>query len=364
MPRKVLITSIGSGVGYGILRSLRLSSRDYYVIGLNSLAFSAGVFDCDVAYMVPPVAQESQFVEALMDIVFCEQPTVIYPGRDADLPVLARLKPRLEALGTFVMIGTCEAIEICNDKYQTHKVLSNRNMPFVRTALSAKEVSDLISSCGFPLLAKPRLGNASLGVKVVFNEYDLAEAFQDDGSIVVQEYLVPKAWGKSKSELSRADVSVRGRLRQEEEYSIQVVLGYGGMILGVFASRNSLWNGAPMAIEVVDEPNLEKQAVDIALVLAEHGLCGPCNLQAKQVNSGDYVFFEINARFTGITPTRAVMGFNEVEAAYRYFVEGELPSSFLDFDKGQCAYRYFTESVFSSDDLEQLRRTKRWQAYS
>jgi len=359
-----VITSIGSGVGYGILRSLRLSGRDYYVVGLNSLAFSAGVFDCDVAYVVPPVAQESQFVEALMDIVVYEQPMVIYAGRDADLPVLASLKPQLEALGTFVMTGSCKAVEICNDKYQTYKVLSTREMPFVQTALNAKEVNDLVNTCGFPLLAKPRLGHASLGVKVLFNEYDLAEIIQDNGSIIVQEYLVPKAWGKSKSELSRSEVTDNGWLRQEEEYSVQVVLGYGGITLGVFASRNTLWNGAPMAIEVVDEPNLETQAVEIALVLAEYGLLGPCNLQAKRVSTGDYVFFEINPRFTGITPTRAVMGFNEVEAVYRYFVEGDIPSCFLDFDKRQCAYRYFTESVFSADDLEQLRRTRRWQAYS
>jgi carbamoyl-phosphate synthase large subunit len=364
MSRRVLITSVGSGVGYGIVRSLRLSRRDYYIIGVNSTALSAGVFDCDAAYLVPPVSREAEFVGALVEIVGRERPDIIFPGRDPDLPVLAGLKPQLEEFRAFVMTGSHAAIQICNDKAQTHEVLSSRNMPFARTAADIEELNALINVCGFPLIAKPRFGSASLGVKVLFGEHDLAGIVHSDGLTVFQEYLIPEAWGKDKSKVTLADVMDGERLRQEEELSVQVILGYEGVPLGVFASKNSLHHGAPMAIEVVDDPVLGKQAIALTSVLAEYGLIGPCNLQAKQVAGGDYIFFEVNPRFTGITSTRAVMGFNEVEAVYMYFVEGELPPSFLNFDRRQCAYRYLTESVFPSDDLERLRDMGRWQASS
>jgi len=44
MVAKALVSSVGSGVGYGVLRALRMSGRQFHIVGLNSLAFSAGVY--------------------------------------------------------------------------------------------------------------------------------------------------------------------------------------------------------------------------------------------------------------------------------------------------------------------------------
>jgi hypothetical protein len=58
MVAKVLITSVGSGVGYGILRALQMHSASITIIGVNSVPFSAGVFQCDKTYLVPPTTHQ------------------------------------------------------------------------------------------------------------------------------------------------------------------------------------------------------------------------------------------------------------------------------------------------------------------
>ncbi len=66
MTRKLLITSVGSGVGQAILSVLRHADASWYVAGVNSVAFSAGVFGCDSAWLVPPAADRAAFEARLI----------------------------------------------------------------------------------------------------------------------------------------------------------------------------------------------------------------------------------------------------------------------------------------------------------
>jgi biotin carboxylase len=140
---------------------------------------------------------------------------------------------------------------------------------------------------------------------------------------------------------------------------VQVLLGYEE-VLGVFASKNTLMYGMPFTIEVVDDPTLISSALAIAHSLQEQGLIGPCNLQAKKDVDDGFVFFEVNARFTGITPVRTQMGFNEVIAAYYYFVHHQLPVDCLTFRPDQLACRFLSESIFTKKDIESLMIKKIW----
>ena len=360
---KVLVTSVGSGVGCSIVKSLRNGGRDFTIVGLNSEAFSAGNFECDITYLVPPVLEESAFISTLINIVDKERPAMIYLGRDADLPVLSRYKKELADLGAFVMVGDPVVIDICRDKYKSYLFLLKSGLPFARTAAHPHEVRELVSQCGFPLISKPRKGNASMGVRVLFDESDLDSVMSEGSEMVFQQYLVPDVWRACNTKICRDIIEPEGNLRQEEEYSAQVLLGYNGLVLGMFVSKNTLRWGMPFTVEVVSDSGLEEEALKCAMLLSSHGLVGPCNLQAKRVDNR-FVFYEINARFTGITSTRTAMGFREVEATYQYFVENQDCSAVLTFEKSQCAYRYLTESVFSTRDLVTLQANRQWRRFS
>ena len=123
MTRKLLITSVGSGVGHSVLGALRQVDAPWYVVGANSEAFSAGVFDCDSAWLTLPVSDRAAFEARLIEVVEAERPALIVPGRDDDLPIRAAMRGRLAELVAFALVGSAEAVDICNDKYRTAKVL-------------------------------------------------------------------------------------------------------------------------------------------------------------------------------------------------------------------------------------------------
>lgn len=356
----VLVTSVGSGVGCSIVRSLRMSARPYRIIGANSDPVSAGVFDCDVAYAIPPIAEEQHFLERLFRIIEIERPDFVLAGRDQDVCVLSRYREDIARLGGFALVGDPSAVSICNDKYATFQTFKNSDIAFARTAVGASEVEDLVASCGFPLICKPRMGGGSRGVRVIQNREDLRSLKMDEGKMVLQEYLVPDVWmTEDFTDINYLDAG--GNLRQEEEYSAQVLIGSKHDVIGLFMSKNKLSHGAPIHIETVYQPEFERLSRKCAAKLALLGLIGPCNLQAKKTTAG-FVAFEINARFTGLTSTRSAMGFKEVEATYDYFVGHNAFRHLLEFNPGQHAYRYLSESIFMKEDIEVFKGGGFWRA--
>ncbi len=363
MTRKLLITSVGSRVGHAILAALRRTDAPWYVVGVNSVAFCAGPFDCDSAWLVPPTAEREAFEARLLEAVKAERPALILPGRDDDLPILAAMRERLAELGAFALVGSPEAVEICNDKYRTAKVLRAAGLPFTETAASREEIEALLSSCGFPLIAKPRRGFASRGVRVLFDRDDLEAALACGAEMVVQEYLVPGSWNKARAKITRADVERDGVLRQEDHVILHTLLGREGKALGVIAAYYDYDHGVTRAMEALLEASLEATARMAAELLGGHGLIGPCNAQGYLTDES-WRIFEVNARCAGHTAVRAAFGFNELEAAWRHFIEGEEKPDCLNFDKNLVVCRYLTETVVRKEDLDDLRRSGKWRASS
>jgi carbamoyl-phosphate synthase large subunit len=155
---KVLISSVGSGVGYGVVRALRMSDQAFHIIGLNSQALSAGVYGCDTAYLVPVLTNTEAYLQALFEVVKKEQPVLIIPGRDAELPILAQVRNELQQYGAFLMVGSEAAVSICIDKYLAAQQLSAAGLPFVPTARSYSEISFLVEQSGITLINKPTSG--------------------------------------------------------------------------------------------------------------------------------------------------------------------------------------------------------------
>jgi carbamoyl-phosphate synthase large subunit len=76
---------------------------------------------------------------------------------------------------------------------------------------------------------------------------------------------------------------------------------------------------------------------------------------------GRAVCFEINNRFTGTTPVRARLGFNEVEAALRHFVLGE-PDVNLPLVTEGVMLRYWNELYPDAGAVDTLQRQQRLDA--
>ncbi|MGB2984118.1 MAG: ATP-grasp domain-containing protein [Candidatus Bipolaricaulia bacterium] len=305
----VAVTGTGGGVGQAILRALRRSERDYRVLGLDMNPRAAGLYESDVARVVPP-ANSSDYVSELKRIAAGDRVAVLLPGSDPELPELARARPELERAGLRVLVGEPSAVSICRDKLKTARFFRERGFPFVQT-VSVGDAPALAREVGFPLIIKPVGGSASRNVTIVFDEAGLTPMVEHSG-FIAQEFAMPSDWAAELADLGPEAVLPEGRLRQEEEISVQVVLDHEANHLGTFCSVNRLQAGVPIYVDPRRIPSVEDLVERMATVLVEEGLIGPCNFQCRMTSEGPKVF-EINPRFTGITGVRAAMGFNEVE---------------------------------------------------
>jgi len=112
-------------------------------------------------------------------------------------------------------------------------------------------------------------------------------------------------------------------LRQVNEVSLQYYIDRNGRVAdGTFGSVNKLKHGVPVEVDPIFDARIEGDGRRFAQALADAGLRGPINLQGRDTPDG-LVFFEANARFTGITMVRAEMGYREVDAAIRDLVLGQ-----------------------------------------
>ena len=89
-PRRILVTSVGTGVGNAIVTAAEASEHPYRVIGINTETVHAGNFRCAVSYPGPRSDRNtSAFVAVAAEVARAEQAELVLCGRDSDLVALA-----------------------------------------------------------------------------------------------------------------------------------------------------------------------------------------------------------------------------------------------------------------------------------
>jgi len=346
----VAITGVGGGIGQSVIRALRRSSVPTGLIGLDANAWSAGLYQCDAHVVIPPVAEGEAYIGALERAIRDYHIDALIPGTDTELYAIACARERFAALGCRAISSTPDFVRMARDKLATCTALVSRGIAFART-MTWRETVWSARSMSFPVIVKPKDGSGSTGVKVLFDAEGLrCHQFSDED--IVQEYLVPKSWGVP--EARRFDAMKQGRLRQEDEVSVQGLVAADGSLVGIYASINELRDGVPMRISPTLDPDILDFARRVFAVCANMGHVGPCNLQGRMTGDG-LVLYEVNPRFTGITAVRAATGFNECEAALRLFVDGETPEvvgGLLRCDSETVCVRYITEELVARSAVE------------
>jgi carbamoylphosphate synthase large subunit len=322
------------------------------LLGLDADAWAAALYLCDDQAVVPRVSEEDRYLDALEALIRKHRIDALIPGIDVELSALSRARDRFRSLGCCVIVSPPEVIRFARDKEITYRVLRDKRIPFART----QAIDDFQRSCtpaSFPVIVKPRGGAGSVGVTVLHGSSDL-ERYQPGPDDIVQEYLIPAAWGLK--HLTPADAMRGDRLRQDDEVRVQALIAPSGEVLPVSANINVQVRGPSMRIRPTNDPALLDFGQRAFPILAAMGAVGPCNLQGRITEAG-LVLYEVNARFTGCAAIHAKMGHNECEAALRLFVLGESPASVasrLTNETGAVCLRYLTETVVPCATIEEL----------
>ena len=357
---RIAITSVGSLVGQNILDSLEGRREGVEIIGINSVAAAAGNFRCDRAYLAPPASRSGEYLDRLAAVLQEEKPDLVLPGRDDDVLALSLLKEAQPSLGPSLPVGPVRLARVLDDKWESHEFARLHDLPFVDSALvdDPVAVGRLLARHGFPLIAKPRDGNGSRGVRIVFDQTQLAAAIRSPG-ILVQPYLDPEAGVTSWRDLA-ADGVPLFHAPVLPQVACQSVIGPDGRIRGLVSTIAEMVMGRSERTYRIDDPTVDAVVRRYAESFAGEGWVGILNLQGRRDREGTFPVYELNGRFTGTTAARLHLGFDEVALLVEAFTGHKLPPRQCVGRQG-VVIKSLTEFAMSPADIEQLQSDGQWQ---
>jgi carbamoyl-phosphate synthase large subunit len=317
----VLVLGVGGNVSQGIQKALAASPRGWRVIAACVHPHSAGLHMAEQAY-VSPYAADPSFVGWVSEVCEREGIVAVLSGVEE---VLEALAPAADAIPARVIAAAPEILAIAHDKLATARWLADRVLPAPATASADdRDGVDAIVERGWPVLVKPRRGKGSAGVEIVPDAAALAR-HRGDARLVVQEHLAG------------------------EEFSVGCVCDADGKLWSSMAVRRELRHGTTVLAEAGAFPAVTAAAERIVSELAP---AGPCNVQLR-LRGDEPVAFEINARFSGTTPMRVRLGFDEVDAVVAHLALGE-PMRKLTAPTAGLMVRYWEELYPAEADVRRL----------
>lgn len=269
----VLLSSAGRRVAL-----LRIFRQALDALGLDGRVLAADLsptapafHDADLGLLVPRVTDPA-YVDRHLELCVQHGVDLVIPLIDPELAVLAEARPRYEAAGIEVHVGSPAVCAIGADKVRTHAWLTEAGLPTVEQALASEWDG------GFPAIAKPSRGSSSIGVRVVADAEELVEATRGP---CAGEWLVQS--------IARGD-----------EYTVSVYVDRAGKARCAVPRRRletragEVSKGAALRIEPV---------MDLALAAAESlpGARGALNIQIFWDGTTAAVI-ELNPRFGGGFP--------------------------------------------------------------
>jgi carbamoyl-phosphate synthase large subunit len=225
-------------------------------------------------------------------------------------------------------------MNICRDKWETNYFLRSNGFYYPQTF---KEEDYKEVGIEFPVLIKPCIGDSSKGVQIVDTKEDLKPKLDE---------IFENKYTKTKSKMI-----IQEYLKGPEYTTSTLVLD--GKCVGVLTLEKEMrYPGHTTKAKVYINDELDSYIAKIAEKLNP---MGPANFQFK-IQDGMPMIFEINARFSGTSPTCSLIGFNTVEACLRHYILKE-PIQKLEKKEGTML-RYFNEVFIPEEEIVTLTKDK------
>lgn len=265
----VLVTAAGSAPAQAFIRGLR-SQRELAVrlVGADTTAHSAGLYDCEARYTVPRVSDRG-FLAGIEAVCRAEAVDVLVPIGNFELEAFAAAAGALrEATGVHVVTNSPGAVALAMDKRASAEAVAGHGVAVPRLLDPAR-----LSAAELPVIVKPTTGAGSHGVSVVRHEAELAAALAAAGTApLVQEFI------------------------DGQEYTVDLVVAPDGEVLAAAPRiRIEVRAGQSYKGVTVDDADVEAAARACARAL---GITAQANAQLiKSTRDGRPYFVEVNPKF-------------------------------------------------------------------
>lgn len=364
---KILITSVGSLVGQNILDALESRRSICTVIGVDASVESPRLYRCDRVYQVPRIEEFDHLSDTLLAIIEEETPTLVLPGRDHDVVLLSTLRERIPSLSSIIPCGSSSMASLMQDKWLSFLFAKKYSLPFASSFLytNENELDDLRNFAhihGFPLVAKPRHGFGSGGIRFIVN-FDQLILLAARGPILVQECLEPFFEYDGLAEDLALGVPLFFQIPERTQIASQTIVGKDGSVSQVFSSFNRQLAGRCEYSEAISDDRLTKIGKDFASALFQEGWYGNVNIQLNKDREGNWKVFELNPRMTGSTSARLHLGYDEIGIIAKAFCpECTFPNLTTHLPPGVVrVVKSLTDYPVHISDMEELSLKGVWQ---
>jgi carbamoyl-phosphate synthase large subunit len=266
---------LSAGRRVELLRAFRCAYKELglrgEVIGVDIDPLAPALHVATRAYVVPRL-DTPDFLPALLAICRAERVDLIFPLIDPDIPVLARNRAALVAVGAYPAVISEEAAATTADKWRTVQLFDRLAVPRPRSWLPG----ELDPGCAeYPLFIKPRNGSAGKSAFTVRNAQELTFFAEYVPDPIIQEHV------------------------PGPEITSDVVCDLDGEVLAVISRKRLEVRGGEVSKGVtVFSRVIADSCVDIARALPA---VGPVTVQCLMKDSMP-LFTEINARLGGGFP--------------------------------------------------------------
>ena len=318
MKKNILVTATGGrSVGSGLVHALSRSSSEvkasWNVIATDADPFAWGLYVASDAVLLP-MANANNYIDELKNVIKTKDIHAIVPGSEPETNLLSRYH---DQLGVPVITNRQELMPLMMDKFQMIKKITELGLPVIET-WPVKEWEKAVSKYPYPFIIKPTVGTGgSKGLAFISNQgeiEDLIPKLKNPDNFCIQPYI-----GTG-----------------DDEYTVGILSDKDGNIIDSIVMKRKLiglslldsrtLNGKNYAVSTgysqgffIKHERIQSFCEELAKTLKS---TGPLNIQLRLIEDTIYVF-EIHTRFSGTSPMRADVGFNEADILLRNHLYNE-----------------------------------------
>jgi carbamoyl-phosphate synthase large subunit len=228
--------------------------------------------------------------------------------------------------GLTPLVNNFNTIEICDNKKKTYDYLIKAGIGVPKSFISIEESLQSLEQKK-SLIVKPISGRGSNNIfharsiselEAIVNYFNVMNI-----PLIIQEYI-----GNNKN-----------------EYTVGVISDKKGKVIQSIVMKRYLFSGASGYAKVCLFGDTNILCEHIAKEIKS---TGPLNVQFRLNEKNEPLVFEINPRFSGSAPMRALAGFNELDMMIRNFYFNEEIQT-ASIKAGNQYYRVFQEIEIDAD---------------
>lgn len=358
----LLLLSGGGHTGANIMATLAGRRDDLRLIATSDSADEPTLFAFDAIYLAPALAAAPQdFAARVLEIMEHEAVDLVIPCRDEDVTWLADLRQRRPELAPRLLCGAHGIAEQINDKWLSCALAREHDLPFAHSLPTGggADVATFIADVGLPVVLKPRHDANSRGVYLLSTAAQVTAAMARPDA-VLQEFL-----GEREATLHTIDAMLKNGVALVHDFmgakhSIQLLLAPGGECCSIACTINTMDGRISRRVSLDPSPQAREIGARCAEVFGRADWRGPLNVQCQMDAHGRLKIHEFNARFTGATASRWVLGIDEVGLALECFTGHRLSPPSRAEVSPTWARESFVARAAGPQDVDILRRDGVW----